>query len=182
MNNKWFKLGAMAAVAAMAGAIAFSNGVAAQNPTPTQMPNGMGGYGAGMMARGHFGGVNSPISIAAQTLDMSQADLVAAVNGGKTIADVAKEKGVALDTIVDAILAPRAQMMQNAVSAGRMTQEQVDAALATMKTNMTAQLNDTSMLRNFVDSNGDGMCDNMGTYGQAGLQRGPQSRGGRWSK
>jgi hypothetical protein len=198
MDNKWLKhglkLSALTAVAAIAGAMAFSNGAYAQTPGPTQSaPAAARGYGMGagmgMMAQGRMGGPNnSLVAAAAQTLNLSQADLVAALNGGKTIADVAKEKGVALDKIVDAFLTPRAEMLKTAVTAGRLTQAQADANLATLKANVTAQLSapftprGTGSGTGFVDNDSDGVCDNMAANGQAATPRGPMNHGGRWGK
>ncbi|MGQ9815817.1 MAG: hypothetical protein ACUVR3_11830, partial [Candidatus Roseilinea sp.] len=79
-------------------------------------------------------------AVAATTLNVSRTDLVAALNTGKTIANVAAEKGVALDKIVDAFIAPRVTAINNAVAAGRITQAQADAMIAAMKANVTAQL------------------------------------------
>lgn len=196
MNSKWFKLGALAVVATIAGSVLLGNSAAAQTPAPTTPAQtatvgrgyGMGG-GTGMFMQGRMGGQsNSLVAVTATTLDMSQTDLVAALNSGKTIADVAKEKGVALDKIVEAFIAPRAKLLQESVTAGRLTQAQADANLATMKTNVTAQLSAKFTPRGngtgtgFVDNNGDGVCDNIGTTGQAGAMRSQMNRGGRWSK
>ncbi len=135
------------------------------------MAQGTGMQGAGMMG----GQTTSMIATAAKTLDMTQADLVAALNGGKTVADVAKDKGVSLDTIADAFVATRAEWLKTSVSSGRLTQAQADANLAIMKANITSQLNEKWSPRgngsgtpgaSFVDSNGDGVCDNMGTAAQ----------------
>ncbi len=212
MNSKWmkrFKLGALtltlAAAAAIAGAVAFGGSVYAQAAGPAQGapaaqvgPRGYGmGAGMGLMAQGRLGGPdNSLVAVSAQVLGMSQTDLVAALNGGKTIAGVAQEKGVAPDKIVDAFVAPRAQALQSAVSAGRLTQAQADANLAAMRTNITARLSAAFTPRGygpgtgspgtgFVDSNGDGVCDNLGTGLGVGTQagpRGPMNRGGRWGR
>ena len=46
---------------------------------------------------------------------------------------VAEERNVALETILEAILAPREEALQAAVAAGRITQEQADAMLAQMR-------------------------------------------------
>jgi hypothetical protein len=196
MDSKWFKLGALAVVATIAGSVLLGNRVAAQTPAPTAPAQaatpgrgyGMSG-GMGMMMQGRMGGQsNSLIAVAAQTLGMTQTDLVAALDGGKTIAAVAEEKDVALDKIVAAFIAPRAQMLQAAVTAGRLTQGQADANLATMKANVTAQLSATFTPRGngtgtgFVDSDGDGVCDNMSATGQAGTMHNQMNRGGRWSK
>ena len=190
MKNSQFTLGALATVAAIAGAIILGSSVWAQTTGPTQTPAmGMRGYGVGMMAQGRVGGpANSLVAVAAQTLSVNQVDLVAMLNNGQTIADVAKAKGVALDKIVDAFLAPRAGMLQNAVSAGRLTQVQADANLVAMKANVMAQLN--AMFTplgygagaGFIDANGDGVCDNLGANSQAGTSRGPMNRGGRMGR
>jgi hypothetical protein len=210
MNNKWFKISGLVATAAIVGGIAIGTSAYAQSPTPTQTPgygrgmsgmtvggmttgSGMTGGGMGMIARGVMGGQeNSLVAIAAKTFNISQADLVATLNGGKTIADVAKEKGVALDTIVDAAITTRVDWMKTAVSSGRLTQAQADANLATMKANITTQLSakftprgngaGTGTGSTFVDSDGDGVCDNMGTAVQTGAARGQMNRGGRWNK
>ncbi len=196
--NKWFMSGALVAAAAIVGAVVFSDSTYAQaaGPTPSA-PVATRGYGAGGMGlglQGRLGGPsNSLVAIAAQTLNMSQTDLVAALNGGKTIASVAQEKGVALDQIVEAFVAPRAQALQSAVSAGRLTQTQADASLAAMKANVTSRLNTAFTPYSygpgagkpgmgFVDSNGDGVCDNLGSGIQAGTPRGPMNRGARWTR
>jgi hypothetical protein len=196
MDHKWIKRGALALVTLVAGTLMVAGSVAAQSPAPTSTAPaatvgrgyGMGG-GMGMLMQGRMGGQsNSLVAVAAQTLDMTQTDLVAALNSGKTIAAVAEERGVALEKIVDAFIAPRAQMLQQAVTAGHLTQAQADANLATMKANVTAQLNAPFTPRGngtgtgFVDSDGDGVCDNMGATGQAGSMRNQMNRGGRWNK
>ncbi len=179
MNSKWFKLSGLIAAVAITGGIVVSNSAFAQAPTPTQTPaygRGMMAQGTGMQGAGMMGGqTTSMIATAAKTLDMTQADLVAALNGGKTVADVAKDKGVSLDTIADAFVATRAEWLKTSVSSGRLTQAQADANLAIMKANITSQLNEKWSPRgngsgtpgaSFVDSNGDGVCDNMGTAAQ----------------
>ncbi len=106
-----------------------------------QMMDGTPGPGNRMGMRGQMGGPQqSLVAVAADTLGMTQADLIAQLQGGKTIAQVASEKNVALDTIVNAFVATRQAHMAQAVAAGRMTQEQADAMLATMRANVTARL------------------------------------------
>ena len=196
MDNKWMKRGALALVTLVAGTLLVAGSVAAQSPAPMSTAPaatlgrgyGMGG-GMGMMMQGRMGGQsNSLVAVAAQTLGMTQTDLLAALNGGKTFAAVAEEKGVALEKIVDAFIAPRTQMLQQAVTAGHLMQAQADANLATMKANVTAQLNapftprGNGMGTGFVDNDGDGVCDNMGATGQAGSMHNQMNRGGRWNK
>ena len=179
MNNKWFKLSGLIATAAITSGIIFTSSALAQSPTPTQTPSngrGMMSQGAGMQGAGMMGGqTNSMVATAAKSLDMTQTDLVAALNGGKTVADVAKDKGVSLDVIVNAFVATRSDWMKTMVTSGRLTQAQADANLAIMKTNITSQLNEKWSPRgngtgtpgaSFVDGDGDGVCDNMGTAAQ----------------
>lgn len=178
-SNKWLKLGAIAALVAVVGALALSATAFAQGP----VNNGNGnGYGPG--GRGGWGGPDSSlVAVAAEALGMDSAALVAELNSGKTIADVAQAKGVALDKIVDAFLAARAEALAQSVADGRLTQAQADTMLATMDANVTAQLSAPHTVTPrgsgtgaaFVDADGDGVCDNLG----AQQPRGPR---GRWNK
>ena len=134
---------------------------------------GMGGM------RGQMGGQQSLVAVAADTLGITQADLIAQLQGGKTIAQVASEKNVTLDTIVNAFVATRQARMAQAVADGRMTQAQADAMLATMRANVTARLSQPwspqgpGMGAGYADANGDGVCDNAGSGGMgAGRMRG----------
>ena len=167
--DKWVKIGTLAATLAVVAVLALGASAFAKGPALQGAPPAYGqGYGIGMGSLGgrNWGGPqNSLVAVAAKVLGMSQADLVAAL-GDKTIADVAKEKGVATDKIVDAFLAPRVAAHKSAVDAKRLTQAQADQLLATMKANVTAQLNNTWTPRGpgrssgFVDANHDGICDN----------------------
>jgi hypothetical protein len=135
---------------------------------------GMGRRGQMGGMRGQMGGQQSLIAVAADTLGMTQADLIAQLQGGKTVAQVAGEKNVALDTIVNAFVATRQARMAQAVAAGRMTQAQADAMLATMRANVTARLSQPwspegpGMGAGYADVNGDGVCDNAGSSGMGG--------------
>lgn len=171
-----------------------------------------GGFGRGsMMMQGGFGAANgsqqgpmmgmgprwggaagSLVTVAAAQLGMTPAELLVELQAGKTIAQVAGEKGVAVETIVEAFVAGRAEQLAQLVANGQLTQEQADAMLATMRTNVTARLSEpwsaggpgqgrgpgytdqdgNGVCDNFVDENGDGVCDLAGTGG-AGDGRGP---------
>jgi hypothetical protein len=130
---------------------------------------GMGPRGPGLgYGRGMGGPQQSLVAVAAEKLNMTQADLVTELRSGKTIAQVAEGKQVALDTIVDAFVATRQARMAEAVTTGRMTQAQADAMLATMKANVTARLSQpwspqgNGSGAGFVDQDGDGVCDHAG--------------------
>jgi hypothetical protein len=170
MNSKWMKIG-MLVVALVVGLLAFATLASAQGPGNGQRPFGPGGFG---------GPQNSVVAVAAKVLGMDQPTLVAELNAGKTIADVAKEKGVALDTIVDAIIAGRSEALKSAVVAGRMTQAQADEMLTWMRANITARLNAKSAARGFgggmgfVDADQDGLCDHYGANQPHGTRGRPR--------
>ena len=139
---------------------------------------GQPGDMAGM--RGQIGGPQqSLVAVAAEKLGMSQTDLIAQLQSGKTIAQVAGEKNVALDTIVNAFVATRQARIAQAVATGRMTQAQVDTMLATMRAHVTARLSQPwspqaqGMGAGYADANGDGVCDTAGSGGMGnGRMRG----------
>jgi len=184
MNGKWTKL-SMVAIALLVGLMLVASTASAQGPGNGPQSGGRGRGMRGGMGYSLGGAADSLVAIAAKTLGMEQTALVTALNGGKTIADVAKDKGVALDKIVDAVVADRAERLKSAVAAGRMTQAQADAMLAQMKTNITAQLSVKFTPRGngqgtgYVDADKDGVCDNC-EAGQGGMgPRGMGQRGGR---
>jgi len=95
---------------------------------------GMRGGGFGPM-RGGRGGLmggheNSLIDVAAEALDLSVQDLLTELQDGKSIADVAGEKGVDVQTIADAHLAQLTETLNQAVADGQLTQARADWMLA----------------------------------------------------
>jgi hypothetical protein len=94
------------------------------------MGRGLGrGFGLGMMGDSE----DSLIAVAADKLGMTVAELQTQLEDGKTIADLATEKGVDLQTIVDAFLATRQEALSQAVTDGRITQAQADQMLENMR-------------------------------------------------
>ena len=192
--SRWMKIGTMAAALAIVVLMALGTAAFAQGPAPQGTPPASGpaygygyGMGGGMMGGGMMGGRQSSlVAVAAKVLGLDQTTLVTTLNGGKTIAEVAKDKGISIDKIVDEFLAPRVAALKSSVDAKRITQAQEDSMLATMKANVTAQLNNKWTPRGpgqgtgFMDANGDGICDNYGTNHPAG-QMGGMGRG-RWGR
>ena len=186
----WITLAGVAV--ALALAIILAPSAFAQGPGGDYGPGTGPGSGAGY-GRGMGGPQHSLVAVAAQQLNMTQADLVAQLQGGKTIAQVAADKHVAVDTIVNAFVAPRAERLNAAVAARRLTQAQADTQLATIKANVTARLSapwspqGNGPGTGFVDQDGDGVCDNAGS-GQPGSGRmgggrmGGGPRGGRMGR
>lgn len=109
---------------------------------------GMRGMGKGMPRfemHGMFGPGDNLISVAADELDMSQTDLLTALQDGKSIADVAEEQGVEPQAIVDAYLDQLAEDLNEAVADGRITQKQADYQLEQVRERVTDRLDNTWM-------------------------------------
>lgn len=103
------------------------------------MGRGFGRHGWGM--RGFMG--DNLLSIAADKLDMKLTELLTGLQDGKSIADVAKEKGIDTQTIVDAYLAQLKENLDEAVTDGRITQKQADYMLQQAEERVTDQLDNT---------------------------------------
>ena len=87
----------------------------------------LGGRGGG-----HGGGHD--LGAAASALGMTEADLRTALQAdGATLASVAGDQGVAVDALVDALVAAAQEQVAAAVTAGDLTQEQADARLADLE-------------------------------------------------
>ena len=120
----------------------------------------------------------SLVAVAADKPGLTQAALVSELQGSKTIAQVAESKQVAPDTIVAAFVATRAERLDAAVAAGRMTRAQADAQLATARANVSARLSQPWSPQgngpgaSFVDQDGDGVCDYAGSGRMGGGPRG----------
>jgi hypothetical protein len=193
--KKLLVIGSLAVFVAVIGLTALGATAAfAQGPAPATLPAYGSMLGLGM---GGFGGPqNSLVAVAAQVLGMDQTALVAELNSGKTIADVAKAKNVAVEKIVTAFVDARAQSLKAAVDAKRITQAQADSTLAVIKAqaqkDMTAKLTPYTygasrgygMGLGLVDADKDGICDNCGVNRPAGQPQPGQTFGprGRWSR
>lgn len=135
-------------------------------------------------------GANGPewsmLAVAAEQLGLEPEALLAEINAGKTIAQVAEEKGVELDVIVEAFIAAHNERFTAALESGRITQEQLDAMNARMREHVTAHLNgDYSvggmgmMGRGGMHHGGMGMMGRGGMgMGMGGMGRGGMGRGG----
>ena len=110
-----------------------------------ELPEG-GFHGRGMKGM-PFGPMRAadggPLAAAANALDMTEDDLLAAMQEGKTIAALAEEKGVELDTIADAYVEQMSEHLSQAVTDGKLTQEQVDQMLETARERFLDMLDQT---------------------------------------
>ena len=80
------------------------------------------------------------LNVAAEQMDMSVQELVEALDEDTSIADVAAEKGVDVQTIADAYLAQLSETLNQAVTDGKLTQERADWMLAQATEQVQAQL------------------------------------------
>lgn len=84
--------------------------------------------------RGHgrgFGhGPGFAVDAAAEALGVTEDELRTELRDGQSLADVAEQEGVALDTLTDALVAAAQERLDAAVADGRLTQEQADARKA----------------------------------------------------
>lgn len=179
MNSKVWKIGLVVGIVVVLGLSAVV--VSGQG-----MRGGQGqGWGDGRGFGFGFGrDGDSLVAITAETLGIEQTDLIAQLQEGKSIADIAAENDVALDTIVDAVIADRSEELAAAVEAGSLTQEEADAMLVLMRSHITEHLSATFQPRGFgfgqgfVDEDGDGFCDNCPMPGQGGGMFGQGMHGG----
>ena len=122
-----------------------------------QLPRGgPGGGDHDGFGRAAFGQVSAA---AAKALGVSEADLRARLQGGKSVADVAKEKGVDLDTVVTAVTDAVTTQITQAVEDGRITQAQAD----TMTADLTAKI--TEEIDEVHDGDHGGRGDHGGPFG-----------------
>ena len=98
----------------------------------------------------------------AKLLGMTSDEIRAERVLGKTIADLAKEKGVDTQTLVDALVASQKTMLDQAVTDGRYTQAQADKWLAWYAQSAALQL---------TEPYGPG-------FGMGGMRGGPGGHGG----
>jgi polyhydroxyalkanoate synthesis regulator phasin len=89
---------------------------------------GRGGRGAGLEA-------------AATALGVEVDALRDAVRDGQTIAEIAAAEGVAVQTVIDAMVAEATEHLAEHVAAGDMTQEEADAKLVEITTRITDVVN-----------------------------------------
>ncbi|MFQ3661241.1 MAG: hypothetical protein SNJ69_02485 [Chloroflexaceae bacterium] len=139
----------------------------------------------------------SLVGTAAAQLGVSRPELLAQLRSGTTLAEALKAGGVSVASFVDSFIASRAERLNAAVAAGVLTRAQADARLAALRTNVTARLDQPFTVlgpaargaragqggagqgagQNFVDANGDGICDTMpagGGQARVGAGHGPR--------
>jgi hypothetical protein len=86
---------------------------------------------------GHFGGLDA----AATYLGLTEDALRTQLESGKTLAQIARDRGKSVDGLVSALYDAAKTKLDAAVSAGRLTKSQEDAILADLKQRLTDFVN-----------------------------------------
>jgi polyhydroxyalkanoate synthesis regulator phasin len=100
---------------------------------------GLGFRGGGERGFHHRGGGH--LDAAASYLGVSAEALRTALEDGKSLADVAKENGKAVDALVDALVADETKELADAVADGRLTDAQRDEIASTLEQRITDFVN-----------------------------------------
>jgi hypothetical protein len=100
-----------------------------------------GSRGHGSRGHGHGALHGGKLQAAATYLGTTQVALRESLRAGKTLAQVAKEKGKSVDGLVDALVAAHVQRLDAAVASGRLTKAQRDELAARLQERVTAMVN-----------------------------------------
>jgi hypothetical protein len=101
-------------------------------------------HGPGPGGKGGPHGFGRDLDAAAQALGMTADELRTALQGGQSLADVAKAKGVDVSKVVDALVAQLKAHLDEEVKSGKHTQAEADQILAEAKTRIDAFVNGTA--------------------------------------
>lgn len=88
--------------------------------------------GMGFRDMGMGRGLAGPLQSVSALLDMAPQQIVQAMANGQTLAEIGASKGVSQQQLVDAIVAPQKERVEQAVAAGNLSQEQADAIIKGM--------------------------------------------------
>ena len=99
-------------------------------PHPPDGPKGPG-----------FGGRGAGLDAAATALNMTADELRTELEGGKTIAQVAGEKGVDVQTVIDAMVADASAKLDQAVADGKLTADEAAERKADLATHIADFVN-----------------------------------------
>jgi len=142
--------GGFAAAQAAPAAVGAAIGVAAKTSPPVQR------YLMG------------PLGVLAKLTGLKAEDIITQRKAGKSLADIAKSKGVTVDKLIDEVIAARKAALDVRVKQGVITQAQEDAALEFMRTRMKER---------FESNAAGGPCQGGGR-GQRGRGMGGSGGGG----
>lgn len=99
--------------------------------------HGPGGFGPGGFGRG------ANLEAAAKILGLTTDELRTQLQSGKSLADLAKAKGISTTTLVNKLLAAAKTELAAQVKAGKLTQAQADEFLSGLKERITERVTST---------------------------------------
>jgi uncharacterized protein YidB (DUF937 family) len=108
---------------------------------PGGFGRGPGGFDHGPGGFHHGGPFHQSLDAAATYLGLTEAQLEQALVGGKSLADVAKDKGKSVDGLIGALTAAAEQKLDAAVAAGRLTTAEKQELLTGLKARITDLVN-----------------------------------------
>lgn len=88
-------------------------------------------------------GMRQGLELAAETLGLTVDELRTALREGDTLAQVAEEQGVAVEDLVDALVAAAEERLAEAVADGRITEERADEMAATISERIAERVEQT---------------------------------------
>lgn len=91
--------------------------------------------------RGRGGKGGPGLDVASQALGMTVEELHTALDSGQTLAQVASDKGVNVQVIIDALVAERTTHVNQKVADGEITQAEADTKLAELTQRVTDMVN-----------------------------------------
>jgi len=118
-----------------------------QSGGPMLVPGGF--RGPGPMGQGPMGQIGPRagmrgLDAAATYLGLTESELQTKLQGGKSLADVAKDQGKSVDGLIQALVADAKKHLDQAVSDGHLTQAQEDQILGQVKQHITDFVNGTA--------------------------------------
>jgi len=121
------------------------------------------------------------LPVAAKAIGISCADLVKAMQGGKSIVQVAADKNVQVQTVVDALVNARKDALAQDVKEGLITQAQSDAQSSRLVEQVTAMISRSGGRgqRGGLFGLFGNLFGGRGPFGGRGNQGGPNNQGGR---
>ncbi len=104
-----------------------------------------GGHGGGPGGRHGMGG-GASLDVVATTLGITADDVRTALQSGTTLAELATQHGSTADALIAAIVADRTADINQAVTDGKLTQEEADTKLADLTTRVTDFVNNAAQM------------------------------------
>jgi hypothetical protein len=143
MSRKWLIVAGVGLTAILL-VLAVAVPTLAQNPTPTPStpatPKGWFGWGRGFGFGMRGGNSWQSFDAVAKVLGLTPEQLFSELHSGKTLEDIAKEKGVDMQKVYDAVNASQTEAMkaaiEQAVTDGKLTREQADWLLKGLELGM----------------------------------------------